>query len=166
AKPAKKLKIGDSVEFAPDFVAEVVEKLPSGEVVVRFAREGFFMQLERHGHMPLPPYIERQRKAGEGQEDRARYQTIYARHEGSVAAPTAGLHFTDTLLAAIDALGVKRLHVTLHVGGGTFLPVKADDTGEHVMHSEYAVISEETAAAINAAKAAGGRVFAVGTTSL
>jgi S-adenosylmethionine:tRNA ribosyltransferase-isomerase len=114
--------------------------------------------------VPLPPYIEKQRKAQAS--DTQNYQTVYSKHEGSVAAPTAGLHFTQGLLAAIDAAGAKRVHITLHVGGGTFLPVKVEDTALHKMHSEYAEVSEEAAAAINEAKAKGGRVIAVGTTSL
>ncbi len=164
ARPAKKLKIGDTVQFAPDFVAEVKEKRDDGQVVLAFNVSGDALrnQLNQHGHMPLPPYIERADEAA----DKTCYQTVYARHEGSVAAPTAGLHFTPELLAAIDAAGVKRVHVTLHVGGGTFLPVKVEDTNDHVMHSEYAEITPEVADTINAAKQAGGRVLAVGTTAL
>ncbi len=166
AKPAKKLKPEDRVEFAADFFATVVEKLESGEVVLRFDYDdaAFYHKLEAHGQMPLPPYIEKQRSADA--TDNAHYQTLYAKHDGSVAAPTAGLHFTESLLTAIDDAGVKRVHVTLHVGGGTFLPVKTDDTSEHVMHSEYAQLSQETADTINEAKRNGGRVIAVGTTSL
>lgn len=169
AKPAKRLKPADRIEFAPDFHATVLEKLPTGEVLLRFEyddKKGLRFFLERYGHMPLPPYIEKQRAEGDEQSDKDSYQTVYAKHDGSVAAPTAGLHFSERLLAAIDGLGVKRVHVTLHVGGGTFLPVKAEDTAEHVMHSEYAVVTQETADAINAAKTKGGRVIAVGTTSL
>jgi S-adenosylmethionine:tRNA ribosyltransferase-isomerase len=164
AKPAKKLRIGDTVIFANDFQASVMDKLESGEVVLQFsyAESVFYQHLAKHGHMPLPPYIERQ----DNVSDQTSYQTIYAKHEGSVAAPTAGLHFTPELLAAIDAAGVKRVHITLHVGGGTFLPVKVEDTTEHLMHSEYAVVTSEAADAINQAKAAGGRVIAVGTTSM
>ena len=162
AKPAKKLKIGDRIDFAPDFFAEVKEKLPDGQVVLHFDSDGFQEKLARYGHVPLPPYIERP----DEEEDKECYQTVYAAREGSVAAPTAGLHFTESLLNAIDAVGVKRAHITLHVGGGTFLPVKAEDTQDHKMHSEWAEISAETAAAINGAKAKGGRVIAVGTTSL
>lgn len=163
AKPAKKLRVDDCIRFAEDFSGEVVEKREDGQVVVRFG-DDLREKLLRHGSMPLPPYIEKLRKAGA--KDSEDYQTVYGRHEGSVAAPTAGLHYTPELLAAIDAAGVKRVHVTLHVGGGTFLPVKVEDTAEHVMHSEYAVLSAEAAEAINHAKAAGGRVIAVGTTSL
>lgn len=166
AKPGKKLKVGDIVDFASDFYAVVVDKQEDGQVVVDFPCDSATLreQLLRHGQMPLPPYIEKIRKAGAS--DSEDYQTVYARHEGSVAAPTAGLHYTPELLAAIDAMGVTRVHVTLHVGGGTFLPVKVEDTSEHVMHSEYAVVTREAADAINAARAKGGRVVAVGTTSL
>lgn len=163
AKPAKKLRIGDNIAFADDFFATVKEKLPDGQVVLQFPAD-MREKLERYGQMPLPPYIEKKRTADA--TDKAHYQTIYAKHEGSVAAPTAGLHFTDNLFKAIDAAGVKRVQVTLHVGGGTFLPVKVEDTDDHVMHSEFATVTPETAAAINAAKKAGGRVIAVGTTSL
>ena len=181
AKPAKKLRVGDNVIFADDFCATVKDKLPSGEVVLQFdySNAQLHSKLAEHGHMPLPPYIEKQRSVDrpilnpshrEGQQAEAGdiydYQTIYAKHEGSVAAPTAGLHFTPELMAAIDAAGVKRVHVTLHVGGGTFLPVKTDDTSEHLMHSEYAIVSEEAASAINTAKEQDGRVICVGTTSL
>jgi S-adenosylmethionine:tRNA ribosyltransferase-isomerase len=169
AKPGKRLKPADKIEFAPDFHATVLEKLPTGEVVLRFDyddKQGIRALLERYGHMPLPPYIEKQRAEVDEQDDKQNYQTVYAKHDGSVAAPTAGLHFSEKLLSAIDAMGVKHAHVTLHVGGGTFLPVKAEDTSEHVMHSEYAVVAQETADAVNNAKAKGGRVIAVGTTSL
>jgi S-adenosylmethionine:tRNA ribosyltransferase-isomerase len=187
AKPAKRLRAGDVVVFNDQFQATVHEKLDTGEVVLRFDEQGFWDHLQNCGQMPLPPYIERQRsKAGgklpagstamsqshcEGQQaeagdDLQDYQTVYAKHAGSVAAPTAGLHFSEELLATIDAMGVRRAHVTLHVGGGTFLPVKVDDTRDHIMHSEYAVVDEQTAQLINDAKAKGGRVIAVGTTSL
>ena len=165
AKPAKKLKISDRIDFAADFHATVIDKLPSGEVVLQFDdTASFYQKLERYGQMPLPPYIERQRHASA--IDTQHYQTLYAKHDGSVAAPTAGLHFTDSLLQRIDQAGVQRVHVTLHVGGGTFLPVKTEDTGDHVMHSEYAEVTQEAANIINNAKAKGGRVIAVGTTSL
>lgn len=166
AKPGKKLKPGDRIEFAEDFYAIVKDKLPDGQAVLAFnaGEPALRRQLERHGHMPLPPYIEKQRHADEN--DRKWYQTVYAKHEGSVAAPTAGLHFTPGLLKAVDAAGVKRAHITLHVGGGTFLPVKAEDTKDHVMHSEWMEITVEAANVINEAKAKGGRIIAVGTTSL
>jgi S-adenosylmethionine:tRNA ribosyltransferase-isomerase len=166
AKPAKKLRIGDMVSFADDFSAQVKHKYDDGQILLGFAypENIFRLKLDQYGSMPLPPYIERNRTADAS--DNLNYQTVYAQNAGSVAAPTAGLHFTEQLLAAIDARGVKRAHVTLHVGGGTFLPVKTDDTSGHKMHSEYAVVSRETAQMVNAAKQAGGRVIAVGTTSL
>ena len=164
AKPAKRLKVGDSIVFAEDFSAAVQDKLPDGQVALDFHEDEqrLHAKLERHGHMPLPPYIARP----DEDADKECYQTVYAKREGSVAAPTAGLHFTPELLAVIDAAGVKRAHVTLHVGGGTFLPVKSEDTKDHVMHSEYAEVTKETADAVNTARKAGGRVIAVGTTSL
>ncbi len=160
AKPGKKLKPGDRIEFAENFYATVKDKFSDGQVVLEFYTSDLRKELERHGHMPLPPYIEKKRHADDS--DKAHYQTVYAKHEGSVAAPTAGLHFTESLLKAIDAAGVKRVNVTLHVGGGTFLPVKVEDTKDHVMHSEWAEITADAAAVINAAK----RVIVVGTTSL
>lgn len=165
ARPAKKLKPGDIVRFTGDFTATVAEKGEAGEVTLCFDRSGdaLMLALEAHGRMPLPPYI---RKGEADAADHADYQTVFAREKGAVAAPTAGLHFTPELLAALDARGVKRLTVTLHVGAGTFLPVKVDDTKDHKMHAERGVVSAEIADAINAAKAAGGRVVAVGTTSL
>lgn len=164
AKPAKRLRISDIVVFADDFSAEVLYKYDNGQVLLKFPYNDteFYNKLEKYGTMPLPPYIARSADAIDGEN----YQTIYAKNSGSVAAPTAGLHFTKALLEKIDAIGVKRVHITLHVGGGTFLPVKVDDTSEHIMHSEYAEISEEAAQIINNAKQAGGRVIAVGTTSI
>lgn len=166
AKPAKKLKPEDVIVFADSLSATVKEKTPDGQVVLDFgmSEKALSLALAEHGQMPLPPYIEKKRGADEA--DKRDYQTVYAAQEGSVAAPTAGLHFTPELLKTIDALGVQRAHVTLHVGGGTFLPVKTEDTVEHVMHSEWAQISPETAKAINEAKQKGGRVIAVGTTAL
>jgi S-adenosylmethionine:tRNA ribosyltransferase-isomerase len=166
AKPGKKLRIGDVVKFADDFSAKVLQKYDDGQVLMGFvyAADDFQKKLEKYGAMPLPPYIEKNRHADA--TDNNNYQTVYAKNSGSVAAPTAGLHFTKELLAKIDAIGVKRVHVTLHVGGGTFLPVKSDDTEGHVMHSEYVEISKEAAQAINSAKQTGGRIIAVGTTSV
>lgn len=165
ARPGKKLKPGTVVRFADDLAAEVVQKREDGQVMLRFDAQDIYAKLQRYGHMPLPPYIEKLRQADAS--DTERYQTVYAAGvAASVAAPTAGLHFTPELLAAIDAAGATRLHVTLHVGGGTFLPVKSEDTSGHIMHSEYAEISAGVAEAINDAKARGGRVIAVGTTSL
>ena len=165
ARPAKKLRPGDRVDFAPSFSAEVVDKGEAGEVTLCFDRggEALLAALETFGRMPLPPYI---RKGEADERDRADYQTVFARHAGAVAAPTAGLHFTPELLAGLDARGVQRVTVTLHVGAGTFLPVKVDDTRDHRMHAEIGHISGEAAAAINAARRRGGRVVAVGTTAL
>ncbi len=164
AKPAKKLKAGMRVAFGEGFTAEILGRTEDGQVIVRFDAEGDALKLllELHGHVPLPPYISRDDKV----EDKSDYQTVYAQHEGSVAAPTAGLHFTQSLLEKIKARGAATAHVTLHVGAGTFQPVKVDDTAQHVMHEEWAEITKETADKINAARAAGGKVIAVGTTSL
>ena len=163
-------KPGDPIEFAADFSAEVADKTPDGEVVLRFDCEGeaFRAALARHGAMPLPPYIKRPRGGPPGgdPQDCGDYQTIFARAEGAVAAPTAGLHFTPALLAAIAARGAEWVTVTLHVGPGTFLPVKVDDPREHPMHAEWGEISAETASRINETRARGGRIVAVGTTSL
>lgn len=163
ARPAKKLKAGMRVEFATGFAATIEGRTDDGQVVLRFAQpETLFDDLRAHGHMPLPPYIERADTAA----DKQSYQTMYAKHDGSVAAPTAGLHFTPELMAALEARGVKQAYVTLHVGAGTFQPVKVDDTDEHVMHKEWIELTAEAADAINAVKKSGGKVVAVGTTSL
>lgn len=171
AKPAKRLKPGQVIAFQAGLEAEVLAKYDSGEVALAFAVNGkrdndaaFWEALHRIGQMPLPPYIAR--PTGTSADDAARYQTVYGRHEGSVAAPTAGLHFTPELLERLQQAGVEQHYITLHVGGGTFLPVKAEDTDGHQMHSEYAIIDEATANALNEAKAAGKRITAVGTTSL
>jgi S-adenosylmethionine:tRNA ribosyltransferase-isomerase len=165
-KGARRLRPGDRVAFADDFTAEVLEKNAEGDVTLRFDRGGAALRaaLERHGTMPLPPYIRRPR-AGDPR-DRLDYQTMFAKNEGAVAAPTAGLHFTQELMAALGDAGIEWLTITLHVGAGTFLPVKVVDTREHRMHSETGFLPEAAAAQINAAKAAGRRVVAVGTTSL
>lgn len=164
AKPGKKLKLGDTFRVAEDFSATVAEKLETGEVVLQFDCGGAELldKLHRYGSMPLPPYMRREAD----DTDEEQYQTVFAKEAGAVAAPTAGLHFTPELLAAIDARGVQRVEVTLHVGAGTFLPVKVDDTKDHQMHSEDIVITQAQADAINAAKAAGGRIVAVGTTAM
>ena len=164
ARPAKKLKKGMVLTFAPDFSATVMGRSDDGQVLMEFplTREELFTKLRTHGHIPLPPYIERTDVA----EDKKDYQTIYARADGSVAAPTAGLHFTPELMAALDARGVKRAYVTLHVGAGTFQPVKVEDTSEHIMHREPIEIGQAACDIINTARAAGGKVVAVGTTSL
>jgi S-adenosylmethionine:tRNA ribosyltransferase-isomerase len=166
AKGARRLHPGDRVEFAADLAAEIVEKSPDGEVTLRFDPEGaaFRDALARHGAMPLPPYIKRPR--GGDAQDRADYQTIFAREEGAIAAPTAGLHFTPALLDALAARGIEWVTVTLHVGPGTFLPVKTDDPREHRMHAEWGLVNSEAARRINAARARGDRIVAVGTTSL
>ena len=166
ARPAKRLRAGDIVVFAEDFSAEVASKGEGGEVLLRFNVGGadLIAALQRHGEMPLPPYIKRE--GGADERDRADYQTMFAEIEGAVAAPTAGLHFTPALMQAIRERGVIPVPLTLHVGAGTFLPVKVENIAEHRMHSEYGEVSEETARAINEARAAGGRVVAVGTTVL
>ena len=166
ARPAKKLAVGDVIHFAEDLEATVQAKGEGGEVVLDFRCAGgdFFAVLDRLGEMPLPPYIKR--PGGVDTRDREDYQTMFAQHPGAVAAPTAGLHFTPALLAALDRRGVERLTVTLHVGAGTFLPVKAEDTRDHHMHAERGVLDQETARRLNEAKSAGRRIVAVGSTSL
>jgi S-adenosylmethionine:tRNA ribosyltransferase-isomerase len=166
ARPARKLSPGDRVDFAADFSAQVTDKGEAGEVTLAFDRRDgeLLAALESHGIMPLPPYIQRD-KSGD-RRDRHDYQTVFARREGAVAAPTAGLHFTEALLHRLSDRGIGRVNVTLHVGAGTFLPVKTDEVEAHTMHSETGEISAEAAAAINAARAAGGRIVAVGTTAL
>ena len=166
ARPAKRLRQGDTVVFAEDLSAEVVDKGEGGEVSLRFDVGGadLVAALQRHGEMPLPPYI--RREAGADERDLADYQTMFAEIEGAVAAPTAGLHFTPELMQAIRDRGVIPVPLTLHVGAGTFLPVKVEDIAEHRMHAEYGEVSAETANAVNKARAAGGRVVAVGTTVL
>jgi S-adenosylmethionine:tRNA ribosyltransferase-isomerase len=163
AKPAKKLKPGDSVLFAEGFEAEVKTLPQDGLVQLQFKQIGaaFNENLQRHGHVPLPPYIRRADSAA----DRADYQTVYARAEGSVAAPTAGLHFTPELIAKLKNNGIGIVPLTLHVGAGTFLPVKSETLAGHIMHAETGEVSAEAAAAINKAKAEGRRIVAVGTTS-
>ncbi len=163
---ARRLHPGDTIAFAPGFAAAVAEKLPGGDVILAFDREGaaFREALFRHGAMPVPPYLKRPR--GGDPRDRGDYQTIFARAEGAVAAPTAGLHFTPALMAALSRRGIEWTTLTLHVGPGTFLPVKEADPRAHRMHAEWGILSQETAARIVAARAAGGRLVAVGTTSL
>ena len=161
-RPARKLKPGQKISFGDGslLTATVLEELPGGNRVVEFHYEGIFLEiLEQLGKMPLPPYIK------EELNDPERYQTVYSREIGSAAAPTAGLHFTQDLLAQVEKMGVKVCYVTLHVGLGTFRPVKEEDPLEHEMHSEYCMISAKTAQIINTAKKSGGRVICVGTTS-
>ena len=166
AKPAKKLKSQDVVHFAEDFYAHVQEKRDNGEIILQFNAQGqdFDQSLARYGITPLPPYIARKRTAN--QQDSEAYQTIYAQEEGAVAAPTAGLHFTDQLFNSLDKKGIQRVFLTLHVGAGTFLPVKAEDTSNHTMHSEWYHVDAKTCDVINQAKQAGNKIIAVGTTSL
>jgi S-adenosylmethionine:tRNA ribosyltransferase-isomerase len=166
AKPARRLKPGDRIDFGPGFHADVAERREAGEVTVapNLAGEAFRQALRDHGAVPLPPYIKR--ADGPHRADSERYQTIYAKRDGAVAAPTAGLHFTDRLFAALDAKGIGRATVTLHVGAGTFLPVTAEMAADHRMHPEWGSVSPEAAAAVNGARAKGGRIVAVGSTSL
>jgi S-adenosylmethionine:tRNA ribosyltransferase-isomerase len=173
ARPAKKLKEDDKLIFAPitgetqDSLSAKIEKTEAGgQVFIKFDLEGALLDeaIKSFGAMPLPPYIGLKRDIEE--RDKQDYQTIYAKEEGAVAAPTAGLHFTDELMDKIKARGVLIEKVTLHVGAGTFLPVKVDDTDEHKMHSEWGEVSAATIKRIKAAKSKGGRVVAVGTTSL
>ncbi len=174
-RPGKRLRLGDRVRFGERddracflgvLDATVTAKGEGGEVTLGFELSGPDLDaaIAERGHIPLPPYIASRR--GEDERDRSDYQTVYAREDGSVAAPTAGLHFTPALLEALKARGVSRHFVTLHVGGGTFLPVKAEAVSDHHMHPEQGEVSAETAAALNAARAAGGRIVCVGTTSL
>ena len=162
---AKRARVGDTIDFGEGVHASVAEKSADGSALLCFhGEEPVELLLERAGRMPLPPYIASKREADA--EDRADYQTMFAREEGAVAAPTAALHFTPELLEALDARGVGRETLTLHVGAGTFLPVKADDTSGHKMHAEWGRIEAETADRLNAVQASGGRLIAVGTTSL
>lgn len=161
-KPAKRAKVGTMISFGDGRLkAEVKEELEHGGRIVEFSYDGVFLEiLESLGEMPLPPYIK------ERLEDPDRYQTVYAKENGSAAAPTAGLHFTQELLAKIEAKGVKLVYLTLHVGLGTFRPVSVDKIDEHDMHSEFYELTEESAAALRQVKAEGGRIVAVGTTSI
>ncbi|MGD9846190.1 MAG: tRNA preQ1(34) S-adenosylmethionine ribosyltransferase-isomerase QueA [Variibacter sp.] len=174
AKPAKKLAAGDALRFGEEgkvcflgqLDASVEAKGEGGEVTLSFAFHGPVLDqaIAERGAMPLPPYIASRRAPDE--RDSVDYQTVFAREEGSVAAPTAGLHFTDAMLDALRARGIGVHFVTLHVGAGTFLPVKADDTADHAMHSEWGEIGADTAAALNAVRDQGGRIVAVGSTAL
>jgi S-adenosylmethionine:tRNA ribosyltransferase-isomerase len=147
-------------------VCEVIDKNPDGHILVRWEQPEFFWErLPKIGQIPLPPYIERGEQ-GASEQDAVRYQTVYGRTAGSVAAPTAGLHFTDRILRSLEVKGVRLCYVTLHVGAGTFLPVKAESLSEHTMHEERYDLGSETAQALNDAQASGRRVIAVGTTSV
>ena len=173
-KPAKKLEIGDTVRFGTEgkvcFLGEldahVSHKDEGGDITLSFSFHGPVLDqaIAERGEMPLPPYIASRRAPDE--QDRTDYQTLFAHDEGSVAAPTAGLHFTEKLLARLSERGIGLQKVTLHVGAGTFLPVKAEDTTGHKMHAEFGSVSSETAGALNAARAKGGRIVAVGSTAL
>lgn len=160
-RPGKKARPGDRISFGGGkLTAEILETIEGGNRIIRFQYDGVFESiLDELGEMPLPPYITHRL------EDKERYQTVYAKHDGSAAAPTAGLHFTPELLEEIQQMGVKIAHVTLHVGLGTFRPVKVENILEHEMHSEYYVVEESQAAIINDARKNGGRIIAVGTTS-
>lgn len=160
-RPGRKARPGDRISFGGGrLTADVVTVAEGGSRIIRFHYDGVFESiLDELGEMPLPPYITHKL------EDKTRYQTVYAKHEGSAAAPTAGLHFTPELLKEIAEMGVKIAYVTLHVGLGTFRPVKAEDIFDHQMHSEYYVVEAEQAAVMNGVKQSGGRIFAVGTTS-
>ena len=160
-KPGKKCRPGAEIVFGDGILrGEVLDVVDDGNRLIQFRYEGIFEEiLDQLGEMPLPPYITHKLK------DKNRYQTVYAKNEGSAAAPTAGLHFTEELLKEVERLGVKIAHVTLHVGLGTFRPVKVEDVSEHHMHSEFYVVEEDQARMINDTKASGGRVIAVGTTS-
>ncbi len=160
-KPGKKCKPGTVIEFGEGLLTgTVIDVVEEGNRLIQFSYNGIFEEiLDQLGQMPLPPYITHQL------QDKNRYQTVYARHDGSAAAPTAGLHFTKELLDRIGEMGVKIAHVTLHVGLGTFRPVKVENVLDHHMHSEFYIVEEEEAKKINDTKAAGGRVICVGTTS-
>lgn len=160
-KPGKKARVGTRISFGEGIlVGEVIDVVEEGNRLIRFTYEGIFEEiLDQLGQMPLPPYITHQLK------DKNRYQTVYAKYDGSAAAPTAGLHFTPELLEEIRAMGVNIAEVTLHVGLGTFRPVKVEDVANHHMHSEFYQVDEETAALINRTKESGGRIISVGTTS-
>lgn len=164
ARPAQKLHIGQELSFGEDFRAIVLDK-NYGEITLKFLTEDndFLNKLNKYGKIPLPPYIEK--KVGVREKDKEDYQTIFAKHLGSTAAPTAGLHFTDDLLKNLKNKGVTITSITLHVGAGTFLPVKTENIEDHQMHSEYGTITQETVDIINKAKKAAKRIIAIGTTS-
>ena len=165
ARPTKRLRSGDGLAFAGGLAAKVEAKNEDGSVVLAFDTIGaaFLASLEKGGAVPLPPYI---RGGVADAQDRADYQTLFAKYDGSVAAPTAGLHFTPGLMTSLAAAGIATVCVTLHVGAGTFQPVRACDTDAHTMHAEWGEVPEETARALEATRAAGGRIVSVGTTSL
>ncbi|MGI9509212.1 MAG: tRNA preQ1(34) S-adenosylmethionine ribosyltransferase-isomerase QueA [Geminicoccaceae bacterium] len=166
AKPARKCRLDDRLVIAPGFEAEVAERGDHGEITLRFSLEGeaLILALKRFGRMPLPPYIKR----GDARDDAdgRDYQTLFAERDGAVAAPTASLHFTEALMTRLHQRGIRHAFVTLHVGAGTFLPVRAEDTEDHEMHAERFELGRETVEAIERTKARGGRIIAVGTTVL
>jgi S-adenosylmethionine:tRNA ribosyltransferase-isomerase len=164
ARPLKRLRVDDEIIFADDFMARVIAKKDNGLAELQFDGDAphVMASIMRYGLMPLPPYIKRDKKEA---DDETRYQTVYAKYEGSVAAPTAGLHFTQDLLTKLKEKGAAIAYVTLHVGAGTFQPVKVENIAEHVMHAEWVELSADAAHTINTAKQKGGRVVAVGTTS-
>jgi S-adenosylmethionine:tRNA ribosyltransferase-isomerase len=162
---AKRVRNGDRIDFSQDVFALASERSDDGSALLTFeGDEPIEVLLDRAGHMPLPPYIASKRPTDE--QDASDYQTMFAKEDGAVAAPTAALHFTDELMTALGKRGVLTETLTLHVGAGTFLPVKADDTDDHKMHAEWGRIDPETAARLNAVRSNGGRIIAVGTTSL
>lgn len=169
AKPMKKLPVGATVIFADDFKASVLAR-EGNMLVIDFAEashDAMMSKIIAYGEAPLPPYIKRHAAKEEQQsDDKQSYQTLFAKEEGAVAAPTAGLHFTEELLKAVADKGVRMVYVTLHVGGGTFLPVTAEHIDDHIMHSEFGMVSDEAANLINEAKNGGARIVALGTTSL
>ena len=166
ARPARKLALGDRIDITADFSAEVLDKKDGGEVLLRFQESDgdLITLLEQHGIMPLPPYIKRTKDGNP--DDTEDYQTVFAEKEGAVAAPTAGLHFSETMLADLRDADIRTAFVTLHVGAGTFLPVKVDDTDDHEMHSEWGTIPPDTLDLVNSTKTAGNAVVTVGSTSL
>ena len=170
AKPARKLRLGMKVQFAPDFEGEVMMKEKDGTILMQFADDDMTVRAKanKYGEVPTPPYISQEHENARTQEQNLaeRYQTVYAKHEGSVAAPTAGFHFTPELIEKLEKKGVQFAEVTLHVGLGTFLPVKAEKIEEHHMHSEWVEVTAKNADLINAAKQEGRRVIAVGTTTV
>ena len=162
---ARRARLGDTIDFGEGVAASVIDKSDDGSALLRFhGEEPVELLIERAGRMPLPPYIASRRAVDE--RDREDYQTMFARQKGAVAAPTAALHFTPRLIEALDQRGIGRETLTLHVGAGTFLPVKAEDTSGHVMHAEWGRIDQPTAERLNAVRSSGGRLIAVGTTSL
>lgn len=163
-KGSKKIKDGDRVDFAEDFGAKIIKKLDDGFCLLEFLSNDFDEKLEKYGKTPLPPYIKRD--GSPTKDDEKNYQTVYASSGNAVAAPTAGLHFTNEIFEKLDEIGVKKAFVTLNVGAGTFLPVRSEKITDHKMHEEYFEISQETADLINLARKNGKRIIAVGTTSL